>query len=152
MLSKNVNKYHEIFRFLFFLKSRIFWSTLYNIRNQIFGFDWDFDHATCPHKKVSSKWRYGSGQQDFSFETWSSLQTGFLFETLALELVSKMDALRYHPSLKSISLDQNVQVPQIESEDDVIVEVAYAGLCGTDIHIMQVSYRRFFSQFTDLKF
>ena len=63
-----------------------------------------------------------------------------------------MDALRYHPSLKSISLDQNVQVPQIESEDDVIVEVAYAGLCGTDIHIMQVSYRRFFYQFTDLKF
>ena len=50
-----------------------------------------------------------------------------------------MDALRYHPSLKCISLDQNVQVPQIESEDDVIVEVAYAGLCGTDIHIMQVS-------------
>ena len=63
-----------------------------------------------------------------------------------------MDALRYHPSLKSISLDQNVQVPQIESEDDVIVEVAYAGLCGTDIHIMQVSYRRFFSQFNILKF
>ena len=49
-----------------------------------------------------------------------------------------MDALRFLPKEKILSLESNVQIPKIVNDDDVIVEVAFAGLCGTDIHIMQV--------------
>ena len=52
----------------------------------------------------------------------------------------KMEALRYFPGEPSglLKLDSNVPQPQIVRDDDVLVEVAFAGLCGTDIHIMQV--------------
>lgn len=35
-------------------------------------------------------------------------------------------------------------VPEIENETDVIVKVSYAGVCGTDLHIIQVIYNFFF--------
>ena len=56
-----------------------------------------------------------------------------------------MDALRFLPKEKILSLESNVQIPKIVNDDDVIVEVAFAGLCGTDIHIMQVCTLYIFS-------
>jgi threonine dehydrogenase-like Zn-dependent dehydrogenase len=49
-----------------------------------------------------------------------------------------MEALCYLPKPGIFSLESNVKVPEIVNEDDVLVEVHFAGLCGTDIHIVQV--------------
>lgn len=48
-----------------------------------------------------------------------------------------MLALRYHPGEEEFILEENIPRPVIENEDDVLVKVEYAGLCGTDIHIVQ---------------
>ena len=50
-----------------------------------------------------------------------------------------MEALRFIPNPGSISLEKDVPKPQIVNDEDVIVEVQFAGLCGTDIHIVQVN-------------
>ena len=49
-----------------------------------------------------------------------------------------MEALRFIPETSSFSLESNVEIPKIQNADDVLVEVHFAGLCGTDIHIKQV--------------
>ena len=49
-----------------------------------------------------------------------------------------MQALRYLPQPGAFSLEDNVPHPKIIHENEVLVEVQYAGLCGTDIHIVQV--------------
>ncbi|XP_014273645.1 uncharacterized protein [Halyomorpha halys] len=46
-----------------------------------------------------------------------------------------MEALQFDPQKKVLSLIQH-EKPKITSDDELIVEVAYAGLCGTDIHII----------------
>ena len=33
---------------------------------------------------------------------------------------------------------RNVPVPEIRSDQDVIVKVSYCGVCGTDLHAVQV--------------
>ena len=48
-----------------------------------------------------------------------------------------MEALRYIPSSGSFSLE-STEIPTIQNDDDVLIEVRFAGLCGTDIHIQQV--------------
>lgn len=48
-----------------------------------------------------------------------------------------MEALRFNPKSKCLSVEK-VPIPKIETDDEVIVEVAYAGVCGTDIHITKV--------------
>ena len=48
-----------------------------------------------------------------------------------------MEALRYIPSSSSFSLE-STEIPTIQNADDVLIEVRFAGLCGTDIHIQQV--------------
>ena len=48
-----------------------------------------------------------------------------------------MEALRYIPSTNSFSLE-STEIPTIQNADDVLIEVRFAGLCGTDIHIQQV--------------
>ena len=59
-----------------------------------------------------------------------------------------MEALRFIPETSSFSLESNVGIPKIQNADDVLVEVHFAGLCGTDIHIQQVSCKmsQFFEQ------
>ena len=49
-----------------------------------------------------------------------------------------MDALQFNPKTKLVSLIQH-ELPKITLDDELIIEVAYAGLCGTDIHIIHVS-------------
>lgn len=55
-----------------------------------------------------------------------------------------MDALRYDPVSKVFGLFPNTKVPSAAdlAEDELIVEVKCAGLCGTDLHIMEVKRRR----------
>ena len=48
-----------------------------------------------------------------------------------------MRALQCDASKGELSLEE-VAVPEILNTDDVIIRVAYAGLCGTDLHIMSV--------------
>ena len=48
-----------------------------------------------------------------------------------------MKALRFHPDTKAFSLDE-VPIPKLNEEDNVLVKVAAAGFCGTDLHIMAV--------------
>lgn len=52
-------------------------------------------------------------------------------------LLLTMLALRFHPGEEEFILEENVPLPVIENDDDVLVKVEYAGLCGTDIHIVQ---------------
>ena len=52
-----------------------------------------------------------------------------------------MRALQCDASKGELSLEE-VAVPEILNTDDVIIRVAYAGLCGTDLHIMSVGRTR----------
>ena len=49
-----------------------------------------------------------------------------------------MLALRCQASLGQLSLEE-VERPAVSQADQVLVRVGYAGLCGTDLHIMSVS-------------
>lgn len=49
-----------------------------------------------------------------------------------------MEALRFCPKSKTLSLEKSIEIPKIVNPDDVLIEVAFSGLCGTDIHIVQV--------------
>lgn len=49
-----------------------------------------------------------------------------------------MEALQLDPKKQSLSLI-TTDIPTIEKPDDVIIKVAYAGICGTDLHIIEVS-------------
>ena len=54
-----------------------------------------------------------------------------------------MEALQCDASKGELSLE-TVPVPVISAPDDVIIEVGYAGLCGTDLHIIAVSSPLYF--------
>ena len=49
-----------------------------------------------------------------------------------------MLTLRFHPGEDDFILQEKVALPIIENDDEVLIKVEYAGLCGTDIHIVQV--------------
>jgi len=49
-----------------------------------------------------------------------------------------MEAVRFDSSTKKLSL-QKVEIPKNPGPGEVIVKVAYAGICGTDLHIIDVS-------------
>ena len=51
---------------------------------------------------------------------------------------SNMRALKCDASKGELSLE-DVEVPELINSDDVIIKVGYAGLCGTDLHIIAVS-------------
>jgi len=48
-----------------------------------------------------------------------------------------MSALRFNPASQQLSLVPSASPPPISQPDHVVIEVAFAGLCGTDIHIIQ---------------
>ena len=56
---------------------------------------------------------------------------------LNFKQILTMRALKCDASKGELSLEE-VAVPEILNTDDVIIRVAYAGLCGTDLHIMSV--------------
>ena len=50
--------------------------------------------------------------------------------------LKNMLTLRFHPGEDDFILQEKVEFPEIETDDDVLIKVEYAGLCGTDIHIV----------------
>lgn len=50
---------------------------------------------------------------------------------------SIMEALRF--TAKSLNLElTKVPIPKVTNPTDVLIKVAYSGICGTDLHIIQV--------------
>lgn len=50
----------------------------------------------------------------------------------------QMEALQFDPRKKVLSLVKT-DLPAIIEKNEVIVKVTYAGVCGTDLHILDVS-------------
>lgn len=50
----------------------------------------------------------------------------------------QMDALQFDPRKKVLSLVKT-DLPAIIEKNEVIVKVTFAGVCGTDLHILDVS-------------
>ncbi|XP_022906067.1 uncharacterized protein [Onthophagus taurus] len=47
-----------------------------------------------------------------------------------------MKAIRFDPVKKRVELVE-LEIPKIKGDDQVLIKVAYAGICGTDLHIIQ---------------
>lgn len=48
-----------------------------------------------------------------------------------------MEALQFDSQKKKLSLIKS-DLPAVVDKTDVIIKVVYAGICGTDLHIMEV--------------
>lgn len=49
-----------------------------------------------------------------------------------------MEALQFDPEKKTLSLIRT-DIPAVVEKNDVVVKVVYAGICGTDLHVVDVS-------------
>lgn len=49
-----------------------------------------------------------------------------------------MEALRFTQKNANLELAQ-VPIPKVSNPRQVLIKVAYAGICGTDLHIIAVS-------------
>ena len=49
-----------------------------------------------------------------------------------------MKAVVFNGKELSLKYDENYPMPKIINDTDVIVKVEYSGVCGTDLHIIQV--------------
>lgn len=49
----------------------------------------------------------------------------------------QMEALQFDSQKKKLSLIKS-DLPAVVDKTDVIIKVVYAGICGTDLHIMEV--------------
>jgi D-arabinose 1-dehydrogenase-like Zn-dependent alcohol dehydrogenase len=54
-------------------------------------------------------------------------------------------ALQFDYSSKQLALGK-VTRPVVTRGDEILVKVAYSGICGTDLHVIHVSHLRFLSQ------
>lgn len=59
--------------------------------------------------------------------------------------IDEMDAITYDVRSKKLDLIK-VNIPDVIDKDSVLIKVAYAGICGTDLHIIQVRLTIFISQ------
>lgn len=48
-----------------------------------------------------------------------------------------MEAIRFSAKEKKLTLEK-VPIPKLVNPYDVLIKVAYSGICGTDLHIIQV--------------
>lgn len=48
-----------------------------------------------------------------------------------------MEAINFTAKTQKLEL-RSVPLPKIAKPDQVLIKVAYAGICGTDLHIIQV--------------
>lgn len=48
-----------------------------------------------------------------------------------------MEAIQFDPQNKKLSLIK-VPLPAEPKKNEVVIRVAYAGICGTDLHIVEV--------------
>lgn len=53
-----------------------------------------------------------------------------------------MEALQFTLKQKKLELVKK-PIPKIENPHQILVKVAYSGICGTDLHILAVSLRIF---------
>ncbi|XP_043191911.1 2-deoxy-scyllo-inosamine dehydrogenase-like [Amphibalanus amphitrite] len=53
--------------------------------------------------------------------------------------MSTMKALQYNRPTKTLTL-REIPIPKIVREDDVLVKVAFSGICGTDLHAIKGNY------------
>lgn len=51
--------------------------------------------------------------------------------------IATMEALQFDAQTKMLAVI-NTEIPKIKKDNEVLVKVAYAGICGTDLHIIQV--------------
>ncbi|RZF44194.1 hypothetical protein LSTR_LSTR003834 [Laodelphax striatellus] len=51
-----------------------------------------------------------------------------------------MQALVFDPAERNLSFIPSKPIPVISNPDDVIVKIAYSGVCGTDLHIFEGEY------------
>lgn len=49
-----------------------------------------------------------------------------------------MEALVFDGEALSVTHRTDYPKPKISKDDDVIVKIEYAGICGTDLHIIKV--------------
>lgn len=49
----------------------------------------------------------------------------------------KMDALQFDAQSQKLEI-ANINIPKIRRCDEVLVKVAFSGICGTDLHTIQV--------------
>ena len=52
--------------------------------------------------------------------------------------MATMDAIVFDPKAKKLVFTK-VDMPSTPEKNEVIVKVAYSGICGTDLHIIDVS-------------
>lgn len=55
-----------------------------------------------------------------------------------------MKAVVFDGKSLSLKYDENYPMPALQKDDDVIVKVEYSGVCGTDLHIIQVHLFHYF--------
>lgn len=48
-----------------------------------------------------------------------------------------MQAVRFTSNSKQLELIE-VPIPKVTEPDEILIKVAYAGICGTDLHILEV--------------
>lgn len=53
-----------------------------------------------------------------------------------------MEAIQFNPAKQELNLIKK-EKPKAPVGDEVLVKVAYSGICGTDLHIAEVSKFRF---------
>lgn len=51
-----------------------------------------------------------------------------------------MEALVFDKASGVLKHEKNRKVPVLINDNDIIVKVEYSGLCGTDLHIIEVSF------------
>lgn len=52
-----------------------------------------------------------------------------------------MEAIQFTKNTKKLELSK-IPIPKISKPDEILIKVAYAGICGTDLHIIQVSSKK----------
>lgn len=50
----------------------------------------------------------------------------------------KMEALKFNLASKSLKLIE-LEVPKIEEPNLILIKVVFSGICGTDLHILEVN-------------
>jgi threonine dehydrogenase-like Zn-dependent dehydrogenase len=50
-----------------------------------------------------------------------------------------MEAVVFDKKSGTLTYTNEAELPVLESENDVLIRVIYSGICGTDLHIIEVS-------------
>lgn len=56
-------------------------------------------------------------------------------------VTDKMEAVVFDGKTLSLKYQKDYPMPVISNDDEVIVKIEYSGICGTDLHIIQVGIK-----------